>query len=96
VHRAVKTDHNFAVMSNSITSVNNVKYLGIFVDEALGFEPHIRHIVTRASARANLIHKCFYSRITLILLRAFVVCVRPLLEYASTVWSPHLYLKILS
>jgi len=85
-----KTDHNFTIMSNSVTSVNNVKDLGIFVDEVFSFEPPIRHIVTRASTRANLIHKCFYSSSTLILVRAFVVYVRPLLEYASTIWSPHL------
>ena len=37
----------------------------------------------------NPIHKCFTSRDAATLWRAFVVCVRPLLEYATCVWSPH-------
>jgi len=37
-----------------------------------------------------VIHKCFVSKEVSLLCRAFTVCVRPLLEYASCVWCPHL------
>ena len=50
----------------------------------------LNNIITRASARANLIHKCFVSKEVSLLCRAFTVYVRPLLEYASCVWSHHL------
>ena len=60
------------------------------MDDSLNFSNHICHIVTRAFTRANLIHKCFYSKHVPTLVRAFVVYVRPLLEYASPVWNPHL------
>lgn len=36
----------------------------------------------------ELTKKCFTSLDTGILMRAFIVNVRPLLEYASCVWSP--------
>jgi len=36
-----------------------------------------------------LFHKCFVLCNLEILLRAFKVYVRPLLEYATCVWSPH-------
>jgi len=36
-----------------------------------------------------VIHKCFVSKEVSLLCRAFTVCVRPLLEYASCVWCPH-------
>ena len=49
----------------------------------------IDQIVARACTRANFVHKCFISRDTNILTRAFVVYVRPLLEYGSSVWSTH-------
>jgi len=59
------------------------------------FSSHINNVtVTRASARANLIHKCFMSKEVSLLRRAFTVYVRPLLEYASCVWSPHLITDI--
>jgi len=47
------------------------------------------YIVARASARANLIQKCFRSKDPATMDRAFKVYVRPLLEYASQAWSPY-------
>jgi len=75
-------------------NVSTVNDLGIFVDDRLTFNCHINNIVARASARANPIHKCFTSKDVTTMTRAFVVYVRPLLEYASPVWSPYTYLKI--
>jgi len=36
------------------------------------------------------IHRCFLSRNICLLTHAFLVYVRPLVEYNSTLWSPHL------
>jgi len=58
------------------------------VDSELKFSKHTGNIVARPHARANLIHKCFLSRDAQTLMRAFIVCVRPLLEYGSCVWYP--------
>jgi hypothetical protein len=41
-----------------------------------------------AHARSNLIYKCFISKDTTTLLRAYTTYVRPLLEYATCIWSP--------
>jgi len=75
--------------------VNSVKYLGVIIDSHLTSTHHIDQIVARSFTRANLIHKCFVSRDTASLTRAFIVYVRPLLEYASPVWSPHHVGKII-
>jgi len=37
-----------------------------------------------------LVHNCFTSKDVITMTRAFVVYVRPLLEYTSSVWSPYL------
>ena len=57
---------------------------------SLSFSLHIINITRKAHARANLILKCFVSRDCATLLKAYVVYVRPLLEYCSSVWSPTL------
>jgi len=44
----------------------------------------------KAHQRANIIHRCFVSRNVDLLVRAFITYVRPLLEYNSVIWSPHL------
>ena len=40
--------------------------------------------------RSRLILKCFSSRNKDLLLKAYITYVRPILEYCSPVWSPHL------
>ena len=49
---------------------------------------HVCDIAAKAHKLASLIHRCFVSRNTDLLVRAFKVYVRPLLEYNSVIWSP--------
>ena len=51
---------------------------------------HINAMVLRAQQRANVILRCFISRDPGLLMRAFLVYVRPMLEFNSVVWSPRL------
>ena len=62
--------------------------LGVQVDSRLNFNQHIDSIVSRAHLRANQILRCFASKHPETLFKAFSTYVRPLLEYASPVWSP--------
>ena len=63
---------------------------GVQVDHDLKFSVHINQIVHKALTRSNLLLKSFVSRDTLTLVKAFTVYVRPIVEYCSPVWSPHL------
>ena len=47
-------------------------------------------ITAEANQRANNILRCFVSGNISLLVRAFLVYVRPVLEYNSVVWSPHI------
>ena len=60
----------------------------IHVTNYLSPSDHVCDIATKAHKRALLIHRCFVSRNTGLLVRAFKVYVRPLLEYNSVIWSP--------
>jgi len=80
---------NFNINNNVLEAVDKVKDLGVIVDASLTFSDHISQVVKRAFIRSNLICKCFISRNVDNLLQAFLVYVRPVLEYASCVWSPH-------
>ena len=66
-----------------------MKDLGVIIDNRLKFDVHINHIVTHARKLANLIHKCFVSKHPPTLTLAITAYVRPLLEYATRVKSPH-------
>ena len=45
-------------------------------------------MIAKAHKRAYMIHRAFVSRNTDLLVRAYLVYVRPLVEYNSVVWSP--------
>ena len=80
----------FTINSELLPNVETVSDLGVIVDAQLTFSAHISQIARKAHARSKLLMKCFVSRNMSTLVKAFKVYVRPILEYASTAWSPHL------
>ena len=73
-----------------VNYVNSVKDLGVEVDANLNFSSHCSAISKKASQRANMILRTFRSRDFKFLILVFKVFVRPMLEYATPIWSPHL------
>ena len=69
--------------------VTSCRDMGVTVASDLSFSMHVKIIVAKAHQRANVIHRCFISRNTDLLVRAYLTYVRPLLEYNSIIWSPH-------
>jgi len=57
--------------------------LGITISNDLCPRLHINTIVAKAHKRANAIHRCFISKDVNTLMRAFIVYVRPIVEYNS-------------
>ena len=82
-------DDCFKLEGQTVQSVNTVRDLGVHFCSNLTFTSHINAIVAKAHARASLIHKCFLSRDVSTLTKAFVTYVRPILEYATVIWSPY-------
>ena len=80
--------HNYNINNNVLPNTNSTLDLGVTIDSDLRFQFHINNIVAKAHQRACLIMRCFKSRNADVLFRAFVVYVRPLLEYCAPVWSP--------
>jgi len=62
--------------------------LGVIISHDLKPAIHIAQMVTKAHQRANVILRSFVSRDVALLVRAFIVYVRPLVEYTSVIWSP--------
>mgnify|MGYP003519709841 FL=1 len=75
------------VLANDNTEV---KDLWIIMDRYISFTSHCNNIAKRAKIICNLILRSFTSRNPEILIRSFIVYVRPVLEYASIVWNPYL------
>ena len=78
----------FLLSSAPLPCVLSCVDLGVCVDSSLSFSEHINNIVVRAKQRASLLLRCFLSKDTSVLTKAFTVYVRPLLEHCSSAWSP--------
>ena len=79
---------DFYLFNTPITSVDSVCDLGIIIDSNLCFRKHISSIECKAKQRSALIHRCFVSKLISNLIKAYKICVRPLLECSPQIWSP--------
>ncbi|TMS33255.1 hypothetical protein L596_001019 [Steinernema carpocapsae] len=70
-----------------ITKTELVKDLGVTYDKQLSFAPHIKLCHSNATRTCKLIHRVFRCRSVNIRWQLFAAYVRPVLEYASVVWS---------
>ena len=81
----------YQIYCQNIKQASSTKYLGITIDQHLTWTDHINEICNKANiAKAFLkrnIHQCPIS----IKGNCYKSLVRPILEYAAAVWSPHLY-----
>jgi len=73
-----------------INDAQNVTDLGVDINCNLKYDTHINNIIGKAYARVGVLFRCCASRSLHILRQAFITYVRPVLEYASSVWSPYL------
>jgi hypothetical protein len=81
---------NYCINGCVLPVVSSCRDLGVTMSCDLSPREHINAIVLKAQQRANIILRCFVSRDATVLLRAFIVYVRPLVEYNCVVWSPYL------
>jgi hypothetical protein len=68
--------------SSKLAFRDEIKDLDIVIGNTVGFFSYTSIIVSRVFARSNLIYKCVTSKDVVTLVRAFLMNVRPLLEYA--------------
>ena len=63
---------------------------GIITPDDLNFSKHCSHLANIALTRANLILRAFSFSYVQTLCKLYCVYVRPLFEYCSPIWSPHI------
>jgi len=81
--------YQYCLLSCPLSCVDTVTDLGVILSSDLSFSKHINQQYSKARGRSAIILKCFQSRDSQLLFRAFTVYVRPILEYCCNVWSPY-------
>ena len=80
----------YYIGEKELQNCTSMRDLGIIIDSKLNFSEHCSTIVKKAAMRMNIIFRSFETRETGFLLDMFKTFVRPILEYATTCWSPYL------
>jgi hypothetical protein len=78
----------YIIDAKPIAATTTICDLGIQICASLSFEEHIIIICKKAAIRANMIPRAFRSNNRTLLYRAFIVYVRPMLEYCTETWNP--------
>ena len=73
----------------AIPQTSSLKYLGVYIQSDLKWHQHIQSVVNKSNKSLFMMIRCLFNASTGIKLIAFNTVVRPVLEYASQVWSPH-------
>jgi hypothetical protein len=90
IHNA---SNHYSLNGFKLSNVTLANDLGVYVDSNLAFNRHIATIIAKAHQRAGVFFRGFASRSLVIVRKTFIMYVRPILEYNSTVWNPtHKYL----
>ena len=89
LHLGLNNPHfTYSFHNNLISATESTRDLGVEIDTVLSFDHHISKVVAKASSRVGTLFRGFSSRDPELLRKAFVTYIRPILEYASNVWSP--------
>jgi len=89
MHVGVNNPHFIYTLNGVVLAVvESICDLGVHYDNKLKFNLHCVHVANKAYLRAKLIMRCFLSVNVHVLMRAYYVYIRPILDYNSHVWNP--------
>lgn len=85
---------DYKIGDNPLLNVRSFKYLGVIIHHDLCWRPQVEEVCSRAYRKLCFLRKKLQHAPKSLKLIAYKTFVRPVLEYASSVWSPHqLYLR---
>lgn len=79
----------YYIANDKLTAVESARDLGVIISDSLKWDLHISAISKKAHSLPYIIFKAFHHESNEVLIKLFSTYVRPSLEYAAAVWSPH-------
>lgn len=82
--------HSYSLSGVPLARESSVKDLGVLLDSKLTFSEHLAYIISKASSQLGFIFRfAKHFKDVYCLKTMYCSLVRPILEYASVVWSPY-------
>ncbi|KAK3083079.1 hypothetical protein FSP39_013376 [Pinctada imbricata] len=79
----------YTLHGHTLEVVNSGKYLGVTVSNTLRWNEHIQTTSSKAHRTLGFLRRNLGRSTPQVKVTAYTALVRPILEYASTVWDPH-------
>ena len=83
------TKTEYSLHGHVLASVLSAKYLGVTITDDLKWDTHIQNICDKANRTIGFLRRNLNIGAVSIKQQAYFTLVRPLIEYASTVWDPY-------
>lgn len=80
--------HSYTLHGHTLSSVPQIKYLGVQISQDLKWNKHISSVSSKANQTLGFLKRNIKINSRTVKERAFKSLVRPKLEYCSTVWDP--------
>ena len=72
-----------------LENVTQEKYLGVILHRKLSWKPHVSSVVAKANSTRYFLQQNLSTCSRDVKLKSYKTYVRPIVEYASTVWDPN-------
>jgi hypothetical protein len=86
--------YTYSMFEKALQRERAQKYLGITINDKLGWKDHVNKTVASACKTMGLIRRTLHPCTQEVKSRAYKAMVLPKLEYASEAWSPHVMAHI--
>ena len=83
------TEYTTCTTINSQLTVSKAKYLGVILDSKLSFNNHVDATCKKANSVLSFLRRNLRHCHRRIKINAYNSFVRPILNYAAPVWTPH-------
>ena len=88
-NRILTTNSTYFLKQHQICRSTSATYLGVTIDKHLKWTNHIQHVTCKANSANAFLRRNISSCTQQTKKLCYLAMVRPILEYASTVWSPY-------
>ena len=83
------TENKYFLHGQQLTEVPATKYLGVTITSDLSWDTHISNICAKANKTLGFLRRNLKISSTHMKVTAYNAFVRPIVEYACSVWDPH-------
>ena len=82
-------NHNYTLHGHPLEHVSEAKYLGVTIKKDMNWNQHINNTTTKANSALGFLRRNLRINSIQVKQQAYTTYVRPIAEYASTVWDPY-------